>query len=191
MHTPTDPTAALAALIAGNQRHVERRAHGRAASDPRPSPESTRPFAVAIEIEPVSSPLPDLFDVSPEQVQSFVLQPGAQEMRSGRFEVVVPSEIELVRIVDGSVDALGFALLVVLGRLGVRSGESALAFEGVERRCFAIAGRLLVSGGRLRGSVVLGGVRVVGAIVDERDGRVHWLGEHPEQRALVTGSLTK
>jgi len=191
MHTPSDPTAALAALIAGNQRHVQRRAQGRAASTPRPAPATARPFAVTIEIEPVMSPLTELFDVSPEQVQSFVLQPGAHEMRSGRFEVVVPSEEELVRVVDGSVDALGFALVVVLGRLRAQAGVPDIAFAGVEQRCFAIARRLLSSGGRLSGSVGNGGVRLVGAIVDEGDGRVHWLGEHPEQRVLVGPARSK
>lgn len=191
MHTPSDPTAALAALIAGNQRHVQRRVEGRAASAPRPSPASARPFAVTIEIEPVAEALPDLFDVSPEQVQSFVLHPGSREMRSGRFEVVVPSEEELVRVVDGSVDALGFALVVVLGRLRAQAGVSDIAFAGVEQRCFGIARRLLSSGGRLSGSVAAGRMRMVGAIVDERDGRVHWLGEHPEQRVLVGGPRGK
>lgn len=186
MLTPSDPTAALAALIAGNQRHIDRLAAGRAPTvSSRLAPVSARPFALAIEIERLRDPLTDIFDVSAEQVQSFVLAPGSGDLRSGRFEVMVPSEEDLVRVVDGSVDALGCSLVVVLGRLRQHTGAIEFAFGEMERRCFGVTRQLIVGSGSLAGSLRAGSVRMVGAIVDERDGRVHWLGEHPEQRALL------
>jgi hypothetical protein len=186
MLTPSDPTTALAALIAGNQRHVDRRANGRSATvSTRIPPASAKPFALSIEIERMREPLTDLFDVSVDQVHSFVLSPGSGDMRSGRFEVMVSSEEDLVRIVDGSVEALGFSLVVVLGRLKEHVAEIDLAFRSAENRCFGVARQLLLSNGPLATSIATGRIRMVGAVVDERDGRVHWLGEHPDQKALL------
>lgn len=186
MLTPSDPTTALAALIAGNQRHVDRRANGRLASvSTRVAPASTKPFALSVEIERLREPLTDLFDVSADQVHSFVLSPGSGDLRSGRFEVMVSSEEDLVRMVDGSVEALGFSLVVVLGRLKEHSAEIEIAFRSAEVKCFGVARALLLSSKTLSASVGAGRVRMVGAVVDERDGRVHWLGEHPEQRAIL------
>lgn len=186
MLTPSDPTAALAALIAGNQRHIDRLAAGRAPTvSTRLAPPSARPFALAIEIERLRDPLTDIFDVSAEQVQSFVLAPGSGDLRSGRFEVMVPTEEDLVRVVDGSVEALRFSLVVVLGRLRQQTGAIELAFGEMERRCFGVTRQLIVGSGTLAGSLRAGSLRMVCAIVDERDGRVHWLGEHPEQRGLL------
>jgi hypothetical protein len=186
MLTPTDPTAALAALIAGNQRHIDRLAAGRAPTVSTRIPVAgTRPFALAVEVEQLRDPLADIFDVSAEQVQSFVLAVGSGDLRSGRFEVMVPSEEDLVRVVDGSVDALGFSLVVVLGRLRHHAGTIEIAFAEMERRCFHISRQLMTGSRALAVSIHGGRVRLVGAIVDERDGRVHWLGEHPEQRVIL------
>jgi hypothetical protein len=141
----------------------------------------------SIETERMRDPLVDLFDVSADQVHSFVLSPGSGGMRSGRFEVLVDSEEELVRVVDGSVEALGYSLVVVLGRLKGHAAGIDGAFRASEAHCFAIARRLLLSANALSTAIALGRVRMVGAIVDERDGRVHWLGEHPDQRTLLRG----
>ena len=136
MLTPSDPTTALAALIAGNQRHVDRRANGRSATvSTRIPPASAKPFALSIELERMREPLTDLFDVSVDQVHSFVLSPGSGDMRSGRFEVMVSSEEDLVRIVDGSVEALGFSLVVVLG--GLRSTSPRSTSPSAARRTAA------------------------------------------------------
>jgi len=91
----------------------------------------------------------------------------------------------IVRIVDGSVETLGFSLVVVLGRLKEHSVEIDLAFRSAEVKCFTVARTLLLSSKTLSASVGTGRIRMVGAVVDERDGRVHWLGEHPEQRAIL------
>ena len=187
MLTPADPTTALAALIAGNQRHIDRRAAGRSPSvSTRIASATTKPFALAVELERLRDPLTDIFDVSAEQVQSFVLSPGSGDLRSGRFEVLVSTEQDLARMVDGSVLALGFSLVVVLGRLKQHSSGIELAFQSVERRCFEVARQLLLPRGPLAEAIAAGHVRMVGAIVDERDGRVHWIGEHPEQAVLVS-----
>ena len=185
MHTPTEPTAALAALIAGNQRHIDRRSQGRRASSPAVAFGAVRPFAAAIEVEPVSETLGELFDVSPEQLHAFVLSPDGAGMRSGRFEMVVPGEDELVRVVEGSLEPLGFVLVVVLARLSPRGSALEAAFARSEQRAFAVVRRLLGPSARLTGAIGAGRLRMVAAIVDEVDGRVHWLGEHPEQRELV------
>lgn len=189
MHTPAEPTAALAALIAGNQRHMDRRATGRAptVSTRIPSP-SARPFVVAVELERLSDALPELFDVSPEQVRSFVLAPGSGDIRSGRFEVMVESEVALARLIDGSLDALGAPLVIVIGRLRRHSSTVEIAFRSVEDRCFGVLRQLLVESVGLVAAIQTGRIRVIGAIVDERDGRIHWLGEHPDQSMLLTAS---
>lgn len=186
MLTPAEPTAALAALISGNQRHVDRRATGRAATVSTRIPHATtKPFLLAVELERMTDPLPDIFDVSPEQVHSFVLSPGSGDIRSGRFEVMVASEEELARLVDGSIDALGASLVLVLGRLRRHSSAVDIAFEAIESRCFTVVRQLLIESAVLVSAVQSGRVRVVGAVVDERDGRVHWLGEHPDQPQIV------
>ena len=185
MHTPTEPTAALAALIAGNQRHIDRRSQGRRASSPAVALGAVRPFAAAIEVEPLPETLGELFDVSPEQLHAFVLSPDGAGMRSGRFEMVVPGEDELVRVVEGSLEPLGFVLVVVLARLSPRGSALEAAFARSEQRAFAVVRRLLGPSARLTGAIGAGRLRMVAAIVDEVDGRVHWLGEHPEQRELV------
>ncbi len=185
MHTPTEPTAALAALIAGNQRHIDRRSEGRRASSPAVALGAVRPFAAAIEVEPLPETLGELFDVSPEQLHAFVLSPDGAGMRSGRFEMVVPGEDELVRVVEGSLEPLGFVLVVVLARLSPRGSALEAAFARSEQRAFAVVRRLLGPSARLTGAIGAGRLRMVAAIVDEVDGRVHWLGEHPEQRELV------
>ncbi|MFZ4749920.1 MAG: hypothetical protein ACOYMM_05345 [Phycisphaerales bacterium] len=188
MHTPSDPTAALAALIAGNQRHINRRAEGRRASTPSLPAGAVLPFAITIEVEPVPEALTELFDVSPEQVQAFVLSPDGAGMRSGRFEVVVPSDAELVRVVEGSIEPLGCALIVVLARLARLDGRGAAleaSFARSEHRAFALARRLLGPSARVTEAIGRGRLRMVAAIFDEQDGRVHWLGEHPEQGELV------
>lgn len=186
MLTPFDPTTALAALIAGNQRHVDRRSAGQAATvSTRVPPAFSRPFVVAVELERLRDPLTDLFDVSAEQIHSFVLSPGSGDMRSGRFEVMVASEDDLVRLMDGSVDALGFSLVVIMGRLKASTADLSVALAGAEARCFEISRLLLSRGAALPGFIETGRVRMVGAVADERDGRVHWLGEHPEQKALL------
>jgi len=189
MLTPAEPTAALAALIAGNQRHIDRRANGRAptVSTRLPMP-TTRPFLLAVELERLTYPLPDIFDVSPEQVHSFVLSPGSGDIRSGRFEVMVESEEDLTRLVDGSIDTLGAPLVIVLGRLRRHSSAVEIAFRSVETRCFAVLGQLLAGSGALVMAIQSGRIRVIGAIVDEHDGRVHWLGEHPEQSRIIPAS---
>lgn len=185
MHTPSDPTAALAALIAGNQRHINRRAEGRRASTPSLPAGAVLPFAITIEVEPVPETLTELFDVSPEQVQAFVLSPDGAGMRSGRFEVAVTCEDELVRVVEGSVEPLGCALIVVIARLHARGAALEASFAHSERRAFAIARRLLGPSARVTEAIGRGRLRMVAAIFDEQDGRVHWLGEHPEQGELV------
>ena len=203
MLTPSDPTMALAALIAGNQRHVDRRIHVRAPSVSARLPlQSARPFALMIEFDHPGYPangrsghhaehpsscdrLSDTFDVSAEQLHSFVLAPGSSDAASGRFEVVVSSQDELLNMVDGSVAALGCSLVVVLGHLTRGVGVLEVGFQQLELRSFELIGRFLSTPGVLVTSVITGRVRVVGAIVDQRDGRVHWIGEHPEQRALL------
>lgn len=186
MLTPFDPTAALAALIAGNQRHVSRRAEGREPSiSQRIAPRSTKPFALVVELERLHGALGDLFDVSAEQVQSIVLDPGSGSLRSGRFEVLVPSEDELARMVDGSVATLGCSLVVVLARLKRLSSSSEIGFREIERRCLVVMRQLLMTSASLPTGIRDGRLRIVGALVDEQDGRVHWLGEHPEQPTIV------
>jgi hypothetical protein len=169
MYTPLDPTAVLAALISGNQRHVDRLAAGRPVQSVGEQ-ELQQPFVVVVEVDsPLVAP-PELFDTT-----------------LGWIVLVAPREstAEVAAEVAAAVEVAGCGLVVVLGRMKSRFGGTELEFLREERRCFDIVAALLGGGGATAAAVRAGKARLIGAIADDRDGRVHWLGEHPEQKSLV------
>jgi hypothetical protein len=169
MYTPLDPTAVLAALISGNQRHVDRLAAGRS---PQPAPVQVppQPFVVVVEVDaPLVAPS-ELFDIAP----GWIVLVASRE-----------STAEVTAEVTAAIESAGCGLVVVLGRMKSRFGGTELEFLREERRCFDIVAALLGGGGATAAAVRTGKARIVGAIADDRDGRVHWLGEHPEQKSLL------
>ncbi len=173
MYTPLDPTAVLAALISGNQRHVDRLAAGRS-PQPAPVQEPPQPFVVVVEVDaPLVAPL-----VAPSEL--FDIAPGWIVLVAWR-----ESTAEVTAEVTAAIESAGCGLVVVLGRMKSRFGGTELEFLREERRCFDIVAALLGGGGATAAAVRTGKARIVGAIADDRDGRVHWLGEHPEQKSLL------
>lgn len=192
---PTEPTAALAALISGNHRHLAVRQNvattgdeaGLLHSGPQTSIKSTQPFAAVVATGMESAELATVFDM-PERGLWVLAAEGLQA-------AVGASNIG---VLDCALATTSIVILVAVSRLFVprfvaqTTPESVghlggLALADAERRSFDILERAFLESASLRGRVERRQVRAVAAVFDPVSGRVHWLGEHPQQARLVRG----
>ncbi|MEY3023000.1 MAG: hypothetical protein RIS86_2198 [Planctomycetota bacterium] len=181
---PEEPTAALAALITGNHQFLadgrgpsawrprvdgpeaESEAESEARTDGPPTRrggDSGRPFALVWSRE--------------EDVEL-----AGEVFGGGRTGVEVVASLE---VVEAGMLAWGVPLIVVAARLRSRLANLEPAWEVAEARVFDAIRTLLGRGGRSGAAVVAGRTRIVGALVEDEGGRVHWLGELPEQDRIA------
>jgi hypothetical protein len=165
---PTEPTSALAALIEGNHRYLERFASADAIEDdacasltfPR------RPFALAL-VESASPPLtPRIFS------------------RSHHDVVVVDAFDGAVAFAAGH----DFKLIVVLAPMRDIALQPTALWAESERAAFDLVERFLRTSAAVRKGVAAGSVRVVAALLEAGTSRVRWLGEHPDNESLAQGA---
>lgn len=164
---PADPTSALAALIAGNHRHVGRREAGAArgtavaASEPHPFPQ--RPFALAlVEPGPVAV-TPHIFSL-------------------GHHEVIVVDAIPHVATHSETQD---IKLIVAMQPIQAQLAQVSSSWMHAELRAFSTIEAILRESARVRRAVAVNEVRVVAALLEHPTERVHWVGEHPEIEILL------
>lgn len=198
---PQDSTSALAALITGNHRCVARR--GGPAVPAMPPAEGGaavgRPFALLWQCESIDFPMGALFD-QPRQDLYVVRVLRAAPLGRAAASVAgappspMPSDIvdieaigarEAVAAVEFGLGEFGIPLVVVLAEIGERFTRSEFAWKQSEALAFDAMGELLRNSERSAVAVRGGGLRVVGAIVDRAEQRIHWLGEHPEQSRML------
>ena len=170
MHArPSEPTSALAALIAGNHRHVERRAAGadRWSDDgmsivhafPR------RPYALAVAESGQSAVTPHIFAL-------------------GHDDVLV---VDALHEVGAHASAHGVKLIVVLQPIQAHLVQASSTWMHAELRAFSMIETILRDTASVRRAAAAGDLRVVAALLEHPTERVHWVGEHPECEALLRG----
>jgi hypothetical protein len=170
MHSrPSEPTSALAALIAGNHRHVERRAAGadRWADDglaivhafPR------KPFALAVAGAEHSVVTPHIFSL-------------------GHDDVIV---VDALQEVGAHASAHGVKLIVVIQPIQAQFVQANSAWMHAELRAFSLIETILRDNAAVRRAATAGDLRLVAALLEHPTERVHWVGEHPECDALLQG----
>ena len=76
-------------------------------------------------------------------------------------------------------------LVVVVARLESRLAALEAAWARAESRVFDGIRRLIGEACGVREAIASGRTRVVGALVEDESGRVHWLGELPEQERML------
>ncbi|MFM1824388.1 MAG: hypothetical protein RI967_2654 [Planctomycetota bacterium] len=192
---PQEPTAALAALITGNHGFLREpvavtpwRPIGAAGpppdsgrADELPDPpvqggDSGRAFALVWSREEEVALAPEVFGFAGDERAAF-----------RALEVLAKADAgEGVRLVETTFDDEGVPLVVVVARLETRLASLEPAWAHAESRVFDGIRRLLVEAVRVRAAVLAGRTRVVGALVEDADGRVHWLGELPGQERVLT-----
>jgi hypothetical protein len=164
---PTEPTSALAALIAGNHRHLEAQRGAGSACHPTPLVESgtvpREPFALVIANPQPSPVTPDMFS-------------------HGHDDVLV---MEVGRDISPHVASRSVKLVVVIECIPSQLVEVSSAWMHAELRAFSRLEALLRGGASLRSAALRGEKRVVAALLEHPAGRVHWIGEHPEADLLV------
>ena len=172
---PTEPTSALAALIAGNHRALERRAE-----ETSPSTEES----IAAHLFPQKP-----FALVVARVGTFRVTPHIFAL--GHDDVVVVDSID-----DAATRAAlhGVSLIVMLELLH-DSGGATLAervtqepngpWRHAERRAWASIESILEKSRPLRVAIAARELRAVAAILEVPAGRVHWIGEHPDIEALL------
>lgn len=167
---PVDPTSALAALIAGNRRHLVR-CHARNAEheqQPLVAP-GARPFALALAERSIVKVATSVFSATERDLH------------------VVDCPIEA----GARAEEHGIGLVVALHPLRTSLVEFAIEAEvEVERRisedaAFERLAHALRASSHLREAILDGRVRAVAALLEEESQRVHWLGEHPRLAALL------
>jgi len=181
---PTEPTAALAALISGNHGYVQRRASG----EPLVVARSLgRAFAVAWNWGPLLAPPSELFGFPHGEILQIDAADGVADEGAGS---IIEINAALSAPGSESVDfgPSGVALIVALVPMRAGVAERAIAWHQAEARVFDAIAKLLATSIPARSAVVARTIRIVGAIVADADGRVHWIGEHPEQVSLLAQS---
>lgn len=162
---PTEPTSALAALIAGNHRHVERRGAGlnlgAATSGTHAFPQ--RPFALAVAAPGPVAVTPHIFAL-------------------GHHEVLV---VDALHEVGDHVLAHDVKLIVVIETIASQFVSRHSTWMHAELRAFSRVETILRGGPEVRDGVARGDIRVVAAILEHPSERIHWIGEHPEAEFLV------
>ena len=179
---PTDPTAALAALISANHRHVAHRAteaggaEDAARSEARATTGSRGARAGAPSIAAITSGVggPQLamaFELSQDSLS--ILQTGS--IGTSAFEIALA--------------APGIVLLLVVVRLlGSAAGTASTEFTRAESDAIAQLEVVLRQSPVLRSRLEARKVRAVAIALDASTGRVHWLGEHPAQAEILKTS---
>lgn len=166
---PSEPTSALAALIAGNHRHTERRVAG----VDRWSEESAfgahafprRPFALAVAEPSATAVTPHIFSL-------------------GHGEVLV---VDALADVSTQAAAHGVKLIVVLQPIQAQLAQVSSTWMHAELRAFSMIEAILRDDAKLRATAAAGELRIVAALLEHPTERVHWVGEHPESDALLRG----
>jgi hypothetical protein len=164
---PSDPTSALAALIAGNHRHIERLASGAArwplgsAAESHSFPQ--KPFALA------------LFEPGPIAVTPDIFSRGHHEM------IVVDS----IRDAAAHAEAHPIKLIVAIEPLQSQLAQLTSAWTHAELRAFSTIEALLRESAPVRRAVAANEMRIVAALLEHPAERVHWVGEHPEIDLLL------
>lgn len=185
---PTEPTAALAALISGNHRSLAARAradgegvvsrdisansrglnspdHGLTAHD--------HDFAVFVSLAIDRDEVARIFDLPPTPQAVLKLTD-----RGGFLEPRERGSLEHVFAASRLVIVVVLAQLLVPEMCGI-------AFADAERRTFETLGTMLETSDALRKRMRGRELRAVAAVFDPTSGRVTWLGEHPEQARFL------
>lgn len=192
---PTEPTAALAALISGNHRYLAERRNASVLGDEVALSRSWRgetppvvpPFAAVVASSVDAGELANVFDTHERSL--LVLAAEGLQVATG---------VGSIGVVDCALATTSIVILVAVSRILVprfavqTTPESVghlggLALADAEQRSFEILERAFVGSALLRRRVELRQVRAVAAVFDPVSGRVHWLGEHPQQARLVRG----
>jgi hypothetical protein len=183
-----EPTAALAALITGNHRHVAARASGDRAPTPALAAGGGPIALVALCGAGVADPAA-LFSRRESDVAVVVPSAPIDTLAS----VVGPTRLE--HLVEGACSALeaaasdGVPLVVLLASVAEQGVSVGIVFRSLERELFETLSGALARSADARAAIRNGHLRVVAALVEEPARRVHWLGEHPElARLLAAGS---
>jgi hypothetical protein len=166
---PSEPTSALAALISGNHRHVERRAAG---ADRWSGDESAivhafprSPVALAVGRSGHSAITPHIFAL-------------------GHEDVLV---LDALHGVARHAAAHGVKLIVVIQPIEAQLVQAASNWMHAELRAFSMIEAILRESAALRLAVRAGDLRIVAALLEHPTERVHWVGEHPESELLLLG----
>lgn len=168
---PSEPTSALAALIIGNHRHLERRASrdAVATADRTVGPALTRkPFALAL-----ARPISGGHAVTPHVFSA------------GQDEVMVVDAVEAVITIGAGT---GVKLMVVIEVVEPSHGLHDTSWLQAEHRAFSTIETILRESAPLRESVVAGDLRVVAALLEHPSERLHWIGEHPAIETILRES---
>ena len=206
---PTEPTAALAALISGNHRHIAVRRSASAKRDEvgfshgvLPFPEhSAKPFALLVTADIDAEGLQQVVD-TPEGTLLVFAAEGLPTVvglgAGGVFEsVVATAGIVLLVVLTRLVTSEGTGrpapaqtLLDLSSPAGSPTGSPAgsILLAEAERRSFDTLESAILGSGTLRARLERRQVRAVAAVLDTAVGRIHWLGEHPNQSRLLRGS---
>lgn len=193
---PQEPTAALAALITGNHRFLREpvavapwrpigdlaapREPGHAGGLPDPpaqGSDSGRLFALVWSREERMRLSREVFGLGEEGMSS---DDGLALVSGG---AVGPDDA--IESVEEAFGDAGVPLVVVIARLETRLASLEPAWARAESQVFDGIRQLLGGAARVRAAAVAGRTRVVGALVEDTDGRVHWLGELPDQERVL------
>jgi hypothetical protein len=189
---PTEPTAALAALISGNHRFLAARARaamegagpldvsaispimgGRDRASKKQESEHDHDFAVFVSLAIEAEKVAQIFDLPSERPPALVLSE-----RGGLLEL--PEASSLNRVLSAS----RLVILVVLTQL-LAPDSCGIAFADAERRSLETLATALETSDMLRKRMRSRELRAVAAVFDPTSGRVTWLGEHPEQARFL------
>ncbi len=183
---PTEPTAALAALISGNHRSLAARARASAINEDAiysqgirlqgsgvHAPHSDHSFALFVSLAVDAEDLARTFDLAPSRP---TVLPIAEQ--GGALEGSHANALERVVAMPSLVIVVVIAQLLVADACGI-------AFADAERRSMETLGAVLESSASMRERMRERQLRAVAAILDAESGRVHWLGEHADQARLL------
>lgn len=170
MHSrPSDPTSVLAALIAGNHRHVARHESGAPrwptedAGAPAAHPFPQRPFALAL--------------VEPGPV---VVTPRIFSLE--HREVIV---VDAVEHAASHAAAHDIKLIVAIQPIQSQLAQVNSTWMHAELRAFSAIEAILRESAHARRAVAANDLRIVAALLEHPTERVHWVGEHPEIDLIV------
>lgn len=197
---PQDSTSALAALITGNHRCVARRGGGVVGSATASDGSSAgRPFALVWQCESIELSMGELFDQLQQDLYvvrvlrseplgragSAAPASAPEPMPSATVDIEAVGVREAVAAVEFGLGEFAVPIVVVLAEVGERFVRSEFAWKQSEALAFDAVRELLASSAKAAEAVREGRLRVVGAIVDRAEQRVHWLGEFPDQARYV------
>lgn len=167
---PNDPTSALAALIAGNHRHVELRgsgiAHGATDSAAPAHRFPQMPFALVLIERGMSVATPAIFS-------------------RGHDELLIVDGVEHVLT---HAEGRSLHLVVVIQPIQSQLAQVASAWTYAELRAYSNIESILRESVPLRRAAKAGEIRIVAALLELPSERIHWVGEHPELELLLLGS---